>query len=238
MNDKKQISMEDKNPYVILLYGQSKCGLSTIAAQFPSPLFLDINDNLGQLKTRSVKVGSWEEFLEYALEISKGKYAQQTIIVSHVDGLWDLAQEFVVESFNKLNGVNIKALADASYSLWKEALKLFESKLVKLSGLGNLVLLAHEIVENRNFNGIERSIVQANLERYVQSKVTTMADAIGRVLLTESGARLMTFQPAPHQITGSRLTELLQKQYIIEVGKRPEFIDQLEVIQQQAKKIA
>jgi len=230
--------MEDKNPYVILLYGQSKCGLSTIAAQFPSPLFLDINDNLGQLKTRSVKVGSWEEFLEYALEISKGKYAQQTIIVSHVDGLWDLAQEFVVESFNKLNGVNIKALADASYSLWKEALKLFESKLVKLSGLGNLVLLAHEIVENRNFNGIERSIVQANLERYVQSKVTTMADAIGRVLLTESGARLMTFQPAPHQITGSRLTELLQKQYIIEVGKRPEFIDQLEVIQQQAKKIA
>jgi len=91
---------------------------------------------------------------------------------------------------------------------------------------------------NRNFNGIERSIVQANLERYVQAKVTNMADAIGRVLLmTESGARLVTFQPAPHQITGSRLPELLQKQYVIESGKRPEFIDELETIQQ-AKKIA
>ena len=65
-----------------------------------------------------------------------------------------------------------------------------------------------------------------------------MADAIGRVLLTESGARLVTFQPAPHQITGSLLTELLQKQYVIEPGNRPEFINELESIQQQAKKIA
>jgi hypothetical protein len=238
MNDKKQISMGDKNPYIILLYGQSKCGLSSIAAQFPSPLFIDINDNLGQIKTRSVKAGSWEEFLEHALEISKGKYAQQTIIVSHVDGLWDLAQDFVVEAFNKLNGVNVKTLADASYSLWKESLKLFEAKLAKLSTLGNLVLLSHEVVEARNYNGAERSFIQANLERYVQSKVTTMADAIGRVLLTESGARLVTFQPAPHQITGSRLVELLQKQYVIETGKRPEFIDDLATVQLQAKKIA
>jgi hypothetical protein len=198
---------------------------------------LNINDDLEQIKTRSLKVSSWEEFLEHALEISRGKFAQQTIIVSHVDGLWDFVQEFVVEAFNKLNGANVKALADASYSLWKEALKLFEAKLAKLSSLGNLVLLSHEVVEARNYNGAERSFIQANLERYVQSKVTTMADAIGRVLLTESGARLVTFQPAPHQITGSRLTELLQKQYVIETGKRPEFIDELDTILQ-AKKIA
>jgi len=95
----------------------------------------------------------------------------------------------------------------------------------------------NELLENRNFNGIERSIVQANLERYVQAKVTNLADAIGRLLLTESGARLVTFQPAPHQITGSRLSELLHKQYIIETGKLPEFIKELETIQQ-AKKIA
>ncbi|MFH2108552.1 MAG: AAA family ATPase [Chrysiogenia bacterium] len=238
MNEKKQVPIGEKNPHVILLYGQSKIGLSTIAAQFPAPLFLNINDDLEQIKTRSLKIGSWEEFLEHALEISKGKYAPQTIIVSHTDGLWDLAQDFVVESFNKLNGANVKALADASYSLWKEALKLFEAKLVKLSGLGNLVLLAHEIVENRNFNGIERSIVQANLERQIGARVTNLADAVGRVLLVESGARLVTFQPAPHQITGSRLPELLKKQYVIETGKRPEFIDELENIQQQAKKIA
>lgn len=236
MNEKKQPTGA-MSPYVIMLYGQSKCGLSSLAAQFPAPLFLNINDDLEQIKTRSLKVGSWEEFLEHALEISKGKYAQQTIIVSHVDGLWDLVQEFVVEAFNKLNGANVKALADASYSLWKEALKLFEAKLVKLSTLGNLVLLSHEVVEARNYNGAERSFIQANLERYVQSKVTTMADAIGRVLLTESGARLVTFQPAPHQITGSRLPELLQKQYVIETSQRPEFIDELDNIQQ-AKKIA
>ena len=79
-------------------------------------------------------------------------------------------------------------------------------------------------MEGRNYNGIERSFVQANLERYVQAKVTNLADAIGRVLLTESGARLVTFQPAPHQITGSRLPELLQKQYVVEVGMRPEVV--------------
>jgi hypothetical protein len=237
MNKNKQHTGE-KSPYVLMLYGQSKIGLSSIAAQFPAALFLDINDNIDQLDVKALKINSWEEFLDRAMEISKGKYDQQTIVVSHVDGLWELAQDFVVENFNKLNGANVKALADASYSLWKEALKLFEAKLAKLSSLGNLVLLSHEVVEARNYNGAERSFIQANLERYVQSKVTTMADAIGRVLLTESGARLVTFQPAPHQITGSRLPELLQKQYVIEVSKRPEFIDDLETIQQQAKKIA
>ena len=171
------------------------------------------------------------------MEISKGKHGQQTIVVSHVDGLWDLAQDFVVEAFNKQNGANVKALADASYTLWKEALKTFEAKLAKLGTLGNLVLLAHEIAENRNYNGIERSVVQANLERQIGARVANMADAIGRVLLTESGARLVTFQPAPHQITGSRLPELLQKQYVVEVGVRPAFINELESIQQ-AKKIA
>lgn len=228
---------ENSRPYVIMLYGQSKCGLSSIAAKFPTPLFLNINDNLDRLDIKELKIRTWEEFLDRALEISKGKHGQQTLIISHVDGLWDLAQEFVVEAFNKQNGANVKALADASYSLWKEALKLFEAKLAKLTTLGNLVLMAHELVEGRNYNGIERSVVQANLERHVQAKVTNLADAIGRVLLTESGARLVTFQPAPHQITGSRLPELLQKQFIIEAGTKPEFIDQLETILQ-AKKIA
>ena len=228
---------ENKKPYVIMLYGQSKCGLSSLAAQFPTPLFLDINDNLDRLNVKALKIHNWEAFLDRALEISKGKHGQQTLVVSHIDGLWDLAQEFVVETFNKQNGANIKALADASYSLWKEALKLFDAKLAKLTTLGNVVLLAHEITENRNYNGIERSVVQANLERQIGARVANLADAIGRVLLTESGARLVTFQPAPHQITGSRLTEILQKQYVIEAGKRPEFIDQLEAVQQ-AKKIA
>ena len=201
-----------------MLYGQSKVGLSSIAAQFPAPLFLDINDNLDRLNVKALKINTWEEFLDRALEISKGKHGQQTIVVSHVDGLMGIAQDFVVEAFNKQNGANVKALADASYSIWKEAVKLFEAKLAKLSTLGNLVLLAHEIVENRNYNGIERSVVQANLERQIGARVANMADAIGRVLLTESGARLVTFQPAPHQITGSRLPELLQKQYVVEVG--------------------
>ena len=228
---------ENKKPYVIMLYGQSKCGLSSIAANFPTPLFLNINDNLDRLNVKALKINTWEEFLDRALEISKGKFGQQTLVVSHIDGLWDLAQEFVVEAFNKQNGANVKALADASYSLWKEALKMFEAKMGKLTTLGNVVLLSHELVESRNYNGIERSVVQANLERYVQAKVTNLADAIGRVLLTESGARLVTFQPAPHQITGSRLPELLQKQYVVEVGVRPAFIDELETIQQ-TKKIA
>jgi len=237
MSEKKTPS-EGITPYVVMLYGQSKVGLSSIAAQFPTPLFLNINDDLDQIKPRALQVTSWGDFLDHALEISKGRYAPQTIIVSHVDGLWDLAQESVVDSFNKLNGTNVKALADASYSIWKEALKLFEAKLVKLSSLGNVVLLAHEIAENRNFNGIERSVIQANLERQIGAKVTNLADAIGRILLTESGARLVTFQPAPHQITGSRLEELLRKQYVIETGKKPEFIDDLENLQQLAKKIA
>jgi hypothetical protein len=223
---------EKTRPFVIMLYGQSKVGLSSIAAQFPAPLFLDINDNLDRLNVKALKINTWEEFLDRALEISKGKHGQQTIVVSHVDGLWDLAQDFTVNSYNKLNGASAKALSEVSYSIWKEALKLFEVKLGKLTTLGNVLLLSHELVEGRNYNGIERSHVQANLERYVQAKVTNLADAIGRVLLTESGARLVTFQPAPHQITGSRLPELLQRQYVVEVSKKPEFIDELESIQQ------
>jgi hypothetical protein len=67
---------EKSRPYVIMLYGQSKCGLSSIAAKFPAPLFLDINDNLDRLDVKALKINTWEEFLDRAFEISKGKYGQ------------------------------------------------------------------------------------------------------------------------------------------------------------------
>jgi hypothetical protein len=93
--------------------------------------------------------------------------------------------------FNRQNGTSAKTTSEASYAVWKEALRTFESKLQKLSRLANLLILEHEQPELRNTFGVERTFIQ----------------------------------PVPHQLAGSRLPELLHKQFVLTPGVRPEFID-------------
>lgn len=214
------------DPTVVLIYGQSKIGLTSLAAQFPGVLVLNVNDDVRHLGVNEIRINTWDDFLQAGADLNGGgKYAQPGwICVAHVSALWDLAADYSVQAFNKTNGTSARSLSEASYTAYKEALRTFEGKLAKLSRLGSLLLLEHEQVDGRNFFGLERTFVQPALEKHVLQRVANLANSIGRVFMAESGARMVSFQPAPHQLTGSREPELLERQYVILPNETPEFV--------------
>jgi hypothetical protein len=217
---------QPSEPVMVTLYGQSKIGLSSIAAQFPGVLVLNVSDRLEQFGVREECIESWEGFLKVGMAVSEGKYAELSwLCIAHIGALWELCADHAVMGFNRQNGTSAKTTSEASYAVWKEALRTFESKLQKLSRLANLLILEHEQPELRNTFGVERTFIQPALEKHVLLKVSHQSDCIGRVFMVESGARMASFQPAPHQLAGSRLPELLHKQFVLSPGVRPEFMD-------------
>ena len=224
----KEVAPQPNEPVMVTLYGQSKIGLSSLASKFPGVLVLNVSDRLEQFTVREERIEGWEGFLKVGMAISEGKYADLSwLCIAHIGALWELCADHAVMAFNRQNGTSVKTTSEASYTVWKEALRTFESKLQKLSRLANLLLLEHEQPEVRNTFGVERTFIQPALEKHILQKVSNMSDCIGRVFTVESGARMVSFQPAPHQLTGSRLPELLDRQYVIESGIKPEFIESL-----------
>jgi len=213
----------------VLLYGKPKTGITSLAKKFPKPLILNLNDDLSQHKIEKQKITNWVSFLKVSSDIKKKKYEIKTIVISHIEKLWEEVCNYVVYKHNKDNNSNVKNIAEVDYSEYKTSLYLFESKLKKLISLGYnvVVLLSHEYPVIRNINGIEKTYFQANLERKFRPIVTGFVDVVGHLYADDEGNRILTFKPCSNQITGSRYKELLRKYFIVENGK-PEFIKTLE----------
>ena len=49
---------------IILLYGKAKIGKSTIASQFPDPVFIETEPGLNHLEVNKIPCYTWESFLK------------------------------------------------------------------------------------------------------------------------------------------------------------------------------
>ena len=168
-----------EKPWSILIYGVPKIGLSTLANQLPDPLFINLDDNLDYLEPKKViNINNWQEFINAGAEICEGKHPCRTIVLSHVERLWTYVCDHITTVANGKNGTKAENISDLSYSDWRQAIDMFETKLKKLISLSNTVLLSHEIAETRNIRGIERTHFLANLERKVSLVVLMISGVI------------------------------------------------------------
>lgn len=212
MNPKKE-----SKPWSILIYGVPKIGLSTLASQMPDPLFLNLDDNLDYLAPKKeIRITNWQDFIKAGSEICEGKHPAATIILSHLERLWQYTCDHVTEQANGKNGTRAENISELSFSDWRQAIDLFETKLKKLTSLCNTVLLSHEIAETRNIRGLEWTHFMANLERKAQLVVLNLVDATGRLYSVEQDMRILSFISQENQITGSRIPELQNRKLIIQ----------------------
>ena len=233
--------MSNKNlitiiPYAVLLYGQSKVGLSTIASKFPEPVFLNLDDKLVHLGVNEVKVNSWQEFLSASAEIQQGKIKCKTIVISHIERLYDFASKFITEKFNASTNGNALNISQCGYSEYRELQDVFSEKLKKLIGLGKrVVLLSKEFAETRNENNIDGVHYQLNLEKKVQIKILQLVDVCGRVFVDGGDNHVISFVPQAFQLSGTNIKEITKK-YILQEKGTPEFITTLEKVQNKKTK--
>ena len=129
----------------VLIYGENGVGKSTIASRFPDPLFLNIEEGLGDLEVDSTDViRSITEFTGCLIHCANTEY--KTIVIDTVDWLEKLIFDDVAQAAGK------KTIDDIGFGKGYQAVELVWRDIFKgLSYLWNqnrhIVFTCHEQIE-------------------------------------------------------------------------------------------
>ncbi len=82
-------------PVRCVLYGVEGIGKTTLAAQFPTPLFLDTEDGTKQLEVDRVACQDWPSLRGAVAELAVEKHGYQTIVIDSIDWAERALVEFV-----------------------------------------------------------------------------------------------------------------------------------------------
>lgn len=72
-------------PVRAVVYGPEGVGKTTLAAQFPAPLFLDIEDGTGQIDVARVKIASWDALVATIKTLATDPHGAKTIVIDSAD---------------------------------------------------------------------------------------------------------------------------------------------------------
>jgi len=129
----------------VLIYGENGIGKSTLAAQFPKPIFLNLEDGIGDLDCDSTGViRSVTEFYQWLMHLVETDY--ETIVVDTADWLEKLIFAEVAAEANK------KTIDDIGYGKGYQSVELKWKSLFDgfafLWGQGrHIVFTCHETIE-------------------------------------------------------------------------------------------
>jgi hypothetical protein len=131
-------------PQRVVIYGVESVGKTTFAAQFPAPLFLDIEGGTAHLNTDRCEINSWAELNGALKEVAASDY--QTVIIDSADWAERLCVEDLLATTKKAS------IEDYGYGKgWVMVAERMSRMLTALDSLiangKHVVLLAHSKVQ-------------------------------------------------------------------------------------------
>ena len=139
-------------PQKVVLYGAEGVGKSTLAAQFPHPIFLDLEDGTAHLSVRRLtrtEIPTCAAVRSAIREISQaGPEVAGTVVLDTVDWLETMAAEEVIAEANDSKITSIEGFGyGKGYTYLKEKLTMVLADLDRCIRAGqHVVLLAHSRV--------------------------------------------------------------------------------------------
>jgi hypothetical protein len=166
-------------PVRAVLYGVEGIGKTTLASQFPTPLFLDTEDGTKQLEVDRVSCPDWASLRGCVAELAVESHGYQTIVIDSID--W--AERALAEHVCKADGK--KSIED--YGFGKGYVILAEHMARFVEGLDNLhraglhvLLVAHAKVQRTSppdqTDGYDR--YELRMSKQVSPIVKEWADAL------------------------------------------------------------
>jgi hypothetical protein len=135
---------KQQRPQRVVIYGVESVGKSTFAAQFPKPLFLDIEGGTAHLDVDRVSIDSWKQLGECIAEVSKTDYG--TVVIDSADWAERLAVEDLLAA-NKKQSVEDFGFGKG-WVMAAEKMSRFLGALDRLiDGGKNVVVIAHSKVQ-------------------------------------------------------------------------------------------
>jgi hypothetical protein len=131
-------------PQRVVIYGVESVGKTTFAAQFPAPLFLDIEGGTAHLNTDRCEINSWAELNSALKEVAASDY--QTVVIDSADWAERLCVEDLLATTKKAS------IEDFGYGKgWVQVAERMSRMLTALDSLiaigKHVVLLAHSKVQ-------------------------------------------------------------------------------------------
>lgn len=130
----------------IVIYGQEGIGKSTLASQFPAPIFLDTEEGSGMLDVDRTSIANLDDFWEAVRWLKENRENYRTVVLDTVDRLWMMCADYV----STLRGWENVASAPfgKGYAEASEAFRGLFQALDDLQRIGYIVLvIAHARVE-------------------------------------------------------------------------------------------
>ncbi len=144
------IKGKQQRPQRVVIYGVESVGKSTFAAQFPKPLFLDIEGGTSNLDVDRIEINwvekqalpVWKSLNATLKEIEKSDY--KTVVVDSIDWTERLATEALCEQYNKPTIEEVGGGFGKGHTMRGEKISRLLNELDSLISAGkNVVLIAH-----------------------------------------------------------------------------------------------
>jgi len=143
----KIIKGKQKRPTKTVLYGVESIGKTTLASQWPRPLFLDVEDGTANFDMERVQCKDWESLRSAVVELAvDNPGAYQTVVIDSIDWAEQLCGKWQCDRDGK------KSLEDYSYGkgvvMLAEHMARFIENLDNLHAAGmHVVLIGHSDVK-------------------------------------------------------------------------------------------
>lgn len=132
----------EKTPIKTVIYGAEGVGKSSLAANFPNPLFLDTEGGTSRLNVRRIKISNWDELLATVKEVIATPDVCKSLVIDTAD--W--AEAFCIDHIcAKYRQTSIEGFGyGKGYTYVQEEFGEFLKLLTKLTEVGiNPVIIAH-----------------------------------------------------------------------------------------------
>ena len=207
-NERRNINPASRKK--VWLYGAPFSGKTTLADQFPDPLFLNTDGNLNSFTGQVVEikdtlngrqtVTAWENFEAVIDELAKGSEFK-TIVVDLLEDTYEHCRQFMYRE------MGITHESDSNFKAWDMVLNRFLTSIKKLTTLPyNIVFISHEDLTKdiTKRSGDKITAIKPNLREKVATKVSGMVDIVARVVCDDEG-RTLQFKSDDIVFGGGRL---------------------------------
>lgn len=169
----------------VVIYGPEGIGKSSLAAQFPNPLFIDTEGSTDNMDvTRADKPTSWTMLMNHIAFVKANPTICQTLVIDTIDWAEALALRYICDHHNK-SGIEDFGWG-AGYTYLIEEIGRLLDRLQELIELGiNVVLTAHAQVkkftkpdELGGYDRYELKLSNKKTETNVSAKVKEWADMV------------------------------------------------------------
>ncbi|HFR3844673.1 ATP-binding protein [Streptococcus suis] len=169
----------------VVIYGPEGIGKSSLAAQFPNPLFIDTEGSTDNMDVaRADKPTSWTMLMNHIAFVKSNPTICQTLVIDTIDWAEALALQYICAQHNK-SGIEDFGWGSGYTYLIEEIGRLLD-RLQELVELGiNVVLTAHAQVkkftkpdELGGYDRYELKLSNKKTETNVSAKVKEWADMV------------------------------------------------------------